>query len=603
MGIKIANQSLKAGMLVDSTGAKKTIKKIGICTTGNMVVQVWPDDPIIGLNPTILMPLNNDLLDYSGNGNNPINSTGTALYTVGIDGRKALACASQFAVALNAAAKVVGPFTISVLINPQVVAQETTRNGLLGGVISGNNSMGLGYTVAARVNGDLSQGFQFQQYPKNQVSPNVDASYCISDGQWEQTLNIWMHLLLEFDSTPEGRGMYLNGYRHGTYSNTAQKGNVNYSDRDRGWDGNIWLGRCFQTTRPPEDWWCGYIQDFVLWNRKLTDAEKKIVFNRYIGNMIGSLGVGFLPINSLKHSGVFICSGGTNSPGMITNRFDCTDNRVKPNGTKATTIEVDLDTLSGDWIYFYVNRSLDSSIRGGGATGYKFTINGVEYIHTFSNLGRLNFNVDGSGTILGIPKIVMSNLGNYTIKALLPGFDSEQTITVTVTQTVKSYNFRFRFTYIGQTSYIQDTLYNWRLQALLAQHISGVSTNLIGSPTEMLDLLDKELVFENVEDPKSLVSILYDKGVNTQSILGGCVTVHRIWTNGYPVLFIINPQRLGGNFLSGVGASIERLWDQLTETDGKTIILYVGLLNVYYDENQFSVIKNSSIEQGFNQIS
>lgn len=37
--------------------------------------------------------------------------------------------------------------------------------------------------------------------------------------------------------------------------------------------------------------------------------------------------------------------------------------------------------------------------------------------------------------------------------------------------------------------------------------------------------------------------------------------------------------------------------------DGKTIILYVGLLNVYYDENQFSVIKNSSIEQGFNQIS
>lgn len=61
------------------------------------------------------------------------------------------------------------------------------------------------------------------------------------------------------------------------------------------------------------------------------------------------------------------------------------------NGTKATTIEVDLDTLSGDWIYFYVNRSLDSSIRGGGATGYKFTINGIEYIHTFSNLGRLNF--------------------------------------------------------------------------------------------------------------------------------------------------------------------------------------------------------------------
>lgn len=602
MGIKIANQSLKAGMLVDSTGAKKTIKKIGICTTGNTVVQVWPDDPIIGLNPTILMPLNNDLLDYSGNGNNPIGSTGTISYTVGIDGRKALSCASQFAVCLNTVAKVVGPFTISVLINPQVVTQKTTRNGLLGGVISGNNSIGLGYAVAARVNGDLSQGFQFQQYPKNQVSPNVGGSYCISDGKWEQTLNIWMHLLLEFDSTLEGRGMYLNGYRHGTYLDTAQKGNVNYSNRDRDWDGNIWLGRCFQTTDTPKDWWCGYIQDFVLWNRKLTDAEKKIVFNRYIGNMIGTVGVGFLPINSLKHSGVFICSGGTNSPGMLTNRFDCDDNRVKPNGEKATTIELDISTVTDGYIKFYINRSLDSSIRGGGATGYKFTVRGTEYIHTACNLGRLNFNVDGSGTVFLIPKEAFI-VGNNTVVAYLPGFDSEQTITVTVTQTVKYYNFRFRFTYIGQTSYVQDTLYNWRLQALQAYHRAGGSINLIDGPMEMLELLDKELVFENVGDPITLISILYDKRVNTQSILGGCVTVHRSWTAGYPVLFIINPGGSGDNVQSGVEAPIKGLWDQLTETDGKTIILYVGLLNVYYDENQFSVIKNSSIEQGFNHIS
>lgn len=601
MGIKIANQSLKAGMLVDSTGAKKTIKKIGICTTGNTVVQVWPDDPIIGLNPTILMPLNGDLLDYSGNNNNPIGSEGTTFWGEGIDGRKSLQCMCQFAVALNAAAKVVGPFTISVLINPQVVTQETTRNGLMGGVISGNNSIGLGYAVAARDGKDLSKGFQFQQYPKNQVSPNVDASYCINSDVWPQTLGIWMHLLLEFDSTLEGRGMYLNGYRYGTYLTTAQKGNVNYNDRDRGWDGNIWLGRCFQTTGTPKDWWCGDIQDFILWNRKLTDAEKKVVFNRYIGNMIGSYTGGYLPINSLKHSGVFVCSGGSISS-MITNRFDCIDNRVKPNGEKATTIELDISTVTDDYIKFYINRSLDSSIRGGGATGYKFTVRGTEYIHTACNLGRLNFNVDGSGTVFLIPKNAFI-VGNNTVVAYLPGFDSEQTITVTVTQTVKSYNFRFRFTYIGQTSYVQDTLYNWRLQALPAYHRAGGSTNLIDGPMEMLELLNKELVFENVEDPIALISILYDKGVNTQSILGGCVTVHRTWTNGYPVLFIINPRGSGGNVQSGAEAPIEGLWDQLAETDGKTIILYVGLLNVYYDENQFSVIKNSSIEQGFNQIS
>lgn len=601
MGIKIANQSLKAGMLVDSTGAKKTIKKIGICTTGNTVVQVWPDDPIIGLNPTILMPLNGDLLDYSGNNNNPIGSTGTTFWGEGIDGRKSLQCMCQFAVALNAAAKVVGPFTISVLINPQVVTQETTRNGLMGGVISGNNSVGLGYAVAARDGKDLSKGFQFQQYPKNQVSPNVDASYCINSDVWPQTLGIWMHLLLEFDSTLEGRGMYLNGYRYGTYLTTAQKGNVNYNDRDRGWDGNIWLGRCFQTTGTPKDWWCGDIQDFILWNRKLTDAEKKVVFNRYIGNMIGSYTGGYLPINSLKHSGVFVCSGGSISS-MITNRFDCTDNRVKPNGEKATTIELDISTVTDGYIKFYINRSLDSSIRGGGATGYKFTVRGTEYIHTACNLGRLNFNVDGSGTVFLIPKSAFI-VGNNTVVAYLPGFDSEQTITVKITQTVKSYNFRFRFTYIGQTSYVQDTLYNWRLQALPAYHRAGGSTNLIDGPMEMLELLNKELVFENVEDPIALISILYDKGVNTQSILGGCVTVHRTWTNGYPVLFIINPRGSGGNVQSGAEAPIEGLWDQLAETDGKTIILYVGLLNVYYDENQFSVIKNSSIEQGFNQIS
>ena len=565
--------------------------------------KVWPEDndPILELGPKIYLPLDGNAQDISGNNNHGtvVGSTQVWGLGLGIDGRS---CFSHFlgqwgSIQLPAAAKPTGPFTISVVVCPNNNTTETTRNGLLGGVISGNNSIGLGYAIAARVNGDLSQGFQWQQYPKNQVSPNVAAAICISQDQWGQTVNklAWMHIMIVIKgNTPADRAMYLNGYKYGNYNATAQYGYVNYNDRDRSWDGNIYLGRCFQTTSSPYDYWMGRITDFALWDRALTDSEIVRVVNKYIGNMIVEP-YQSLTMDQLPKTGCFICTGGTGKPNG-TNFYD-TNNSIKPNGVKATTIEVDMEDITGTYYYLYVNRSLDSSIRGGGITGYTLKVNGTEYIHTMSNLDRLAYNVDGTGTVIGIPKNILK-VGSNSIVANLPGFDSQQTVDLVVTQTVKTFNFRLRFVWAGSAS-PTPIIPNYALR--IAGYFRTGGSELIVESTPLANIIGNEITLQDIPDLVAMMWI-FDLTNSIQYPLAGSVTVHRTWTTNWPLLFLINNTGSNTTFPNGAESENTIAWENLTESDGKTIILYVNLLSLNQDNSLFQAMRNSSQEDGFRQI-
>lgn len=562
--------------------------------------KVWPEDSGPGsLGARLYYPLNGDATEKVSNANAIIVGSTNCWQAGGPDGRMyfyPMLPDSPTVLQLNDLAKIVGPFTISVLINPGGTS-GTTRNGLMGGVISGNNSIGLGYAVAARVNGDLSRGFQFQQYPANRVSPNVDGSYCISQDQWQQTINkkAWMHLLLVFDSDPTKRAMYLNGYKYSTHSSTAQVGNVNYDSRDRGWDGHIYLGRCFQTITTPYDYFTGQIQDLWIWDRALTEEERKVVTNYYVGNLIVARNTS-MKIADLKKNGVFICTSGTGD--FETTWFFSDSSAITPSGEKATTIEVDITGKSPtDLLKFYINRSIDTSIRGGGITGYYLKVNDIEYIHTMGNIGRLTYNRDGSATVIGIP-VSAFKLGSNTIKAFLPGFDSEQVITVNCITTVQTFNFRIRFVWAGSAS-PTPIIPNYALRVAGSFRAGG--DELIVQSTPLANIIGNEIILSDIPDLADMLWV-FDLTNSIQYPLAGSVTVHRPWATGWPLLFLINNTGSNTTFANGAESENTIAWENLTESDGKTIILYVNLCSLTQDSSLFQAMRNSSQEDGFRQI-
>lgn len=384
---------------------------------------VWPSarNPLITTNPTVYMPLDNDTLDKSGNNNNPIGSTGTmAYYTAGFDNRYCFDCIDgNKALILNPVVKG-SDFTISVCAF-SMGNSNTTRNGIMGGVIGGNHALGLGYAIGQRAGGSIDDNpetFQFYNGGGNQYCPG-NASNWITNG--------WNHILVRFSGNNRLVEYYINGILHGlvTPDDYPHAGPISYSGRDRGWDGNIWLGRCFQTTSAPYDWWNGYLQDYAYWGRVISDSEMLEVFKWYKGNMIPSTTKGTPIARLVSKKNVFICTGGTGT----------SEGSIIPNGIEATTMSI----TKSDGLRLYINRSFSKDIACVDSNGYGINLS-VRIGGTWVKMGNLlssntnyAFNLNGTGTYIFLALGSVFPTGNYKIEYFLPGMDSTKSITITIT--------------------------------------------------------------------------------------------------------------------------------------------------------------------------
>lgn len=419
MTIKLGGKSIKSMYL-----GGKSVKEAWL--NGE---KVWPDfnSPILGYEPTIFMPLNGDALDYSGNNHNPIGMVGTLeSYTAGFNHSKCWDLISGGA-ALKLDPITKGKdFTISVCVFSRG-KNNTTRDGVLGGVITGNHSLGLGYAIGQRSNVPLLDDpliFQFYNGGGNQFCSGTKGVF-IQNG--------WNHYLVRFSGTNRTVEFYLNGVLNGliTPSEYPHAGPISYSDRDRDWDGNIWLGRCFQTMTQPYDWWNGYIQDFAYWDYTISDILRDQLFLTYMGNMLPNTTKSPYIADLMKKS-PYVCTGGTGT----------TNDSVKPNmvpvqpettSTTGTLLEISKSGANGLPRGIYLSRSYSADIvncnrmvegiyNRDDKYGIELLVSNIRLPLT-NMLSAIAFNVDGSGTYIPFTNaIIPTTKGVLRIK--LPFLDT-----------------------------------------------------------------------------------------------------------------------------------------------------------------------------------
>lgn len=294
---------------------------------------------------------------------------------------------------------------------------NTTRDGVLGGVISGNYSLGLGYAIGQRSNVPLSDdplSFQFYNGMGNQFCSGTRGTF-IQNG--------WNHYLVRFSGTNRTVEFYLNGVLNGliTPSEYPHAGPISYSGRDRDWDGNIWLGRCFQTITQPYDWWNGYIQDFAYWDYTISDILRDQLFLTYMGNMLPNTTKSPYIADLMKKSS-YVCTGGTG----------ITNDSVKPNmvpaqpkttSTTGTLLEISKSGANGLPRGIYLSRSYsvdivncNSMVEGiYNRDKYRMELLVVNIPVPLTNmLSTIAFNVDGSGTFIPFTNAIIP-----TIKGIL----------------------------------------------------------------------------------------------------------------------------------------------------------------------------------------
>lgn len=402
--------------------------------------RVWPDfnSPILSYEPTIFMPLNGDALDYSGNNHNPIGMVGTLeSYTAGFNHSKCWDLISGGAALKLDPITKGNDFTISVCVF-SMGKNNTTRDGVLGGVIGGDYSLGLGYAIGQGSNVPLSDdplSFQFYNGGANQLCKGTRGTF-IQNG--------WNHYLVRFSGTNRTVEFYLNGVRNGlvTPSEYPHAGPISYSGRDRDWDGNIWLGRCFQTTTQPYDWWNGYIQDFAYWDYTISNILRDQLFLTYMGNMLPSTTKSPY-ISDLMKKSSYVCTGGTG----------ITNDSVKPNmvpaqpkttSTTGTLLEISKSGANGLPRGIYLSRSYSVDIMNcnsmveGTYNRDKYRIEllvaDIPVPLTKMLLSTIAFNVDGSGTFIPFTNPNIPDISG-TLRIKLPSLG---------TMSVEEYNIRIK---------------------------------------------------------------------------------------------------------------------------------------------------------------
>lgn len=359
--------------------------------------KVWPVagiSTLLNLRPTVYLPLSGDIDDYSGNGNNPEATIGGQMdyYTAGfnngtcldlIDGGKAMR--------LPDVVEGTQSFTISICAFSMGV-QNTTYDGIMGGVIHGNGTLGLGYAMGLDAVGSPTEvAMRFQVY-----NGNSNQVCTASASNW--MVNGWNHLIVVFDWPSRTFDFYLNGKKYGlmTPDEHPLGGPVDYSSRSNTWDGHIWLGRAFQTTTPPLDYWNGYLQEYAYFSRALVGMELQILHRLYKGNMIPSTSKS-PAIDSWGSTIPYVCTGGTGT----------TENNIVPNMDKASeTNKITISKANSSYLYFSRSMSKDVVVTddlGGYSLDCYVVVSGVKIPVSTANWGKsIVNNLDGSGCYLPI---------------------------------------------------------------------------------------------------------------------------------------------------------------------------------------------------------
>ena len=368
--------------------------------------KVWPVagiSTLLNLRPTVYLPLSGDIDDYSGNGNNPEATIGGQMdyYTAGfnngtcldlIDGGKAMR--------LPDVVEGTQSFTISICAF-SMGTQNTTYDGIMGGVIHGNGTLGLGYAMGLDAVGSPTEvAMRFQVY-----NGNSNQVCTASASNW--MVNGWNHLIVVFDWPSRTFDFYLNGKKYGlmTPDEHPLGGPVDYSSRSNTWDGHIWLGRAFQTTTPPLDYWNGYLQEYAYFSRALVGMELQILHRLYKGNMIPSTSKS-PAIDSWGSTIPYVCTGGTGT----------TENNIVPNMDKASeTNKITISKANSSYLYFSRSMSKDVGVTDdlGGYSLYCYAVvSGLKIPVPTANWGKsIVNNLDGSGCYLPINlNIVPSNV-------------------------------------------------------------------------------------------------------------------------------------------------------------------------------------------------
>lgn len=359
--------------------------------------KVWPVagiSTLLNLRPTVYLPLSGDIDDYSGNGNNPEATIGGQMdyYTAGfnngtcldlIDGGKAMR--------LPDVVEGTQSFTISICAF-SMGTQNTKYDGIMGGVIHGNGTLGLGYAMGLDAVGsptEVAMRFQVYNGNSNQVCKASASNWMV---------NGWNHLIVVFDWPSRTFDFYLNGKKYGlmTPDEHPLGGPVDYSSRSNTWDGHIWLGRAFQTTTPPLDYWNGYLQEYAYFSRALVGMELQILHRLYKGNMIPSTSKS-PAIDSWGSTIPYVCTGGTGT----------TENNIVPNMDKASeTNKITISKANSSYLYFSRSMSKDVGVTddlGGYSLDCYIVVSGVKIpVSTANWVKSIVNNLDGSGCYLPI---------------------------------------------------------------------------------------------------------------------------------------------------------------------------------------------------------
>lgn len=359
-------------------------------------VKLWPVagiNTILNLKPSTYLPLGGDITDYSGNGNDPGATIGNIeYYTAGFNGAPCLDLIDGgAAIRLPAVVKGTNAFTISICAF-SMGSSSTTYDSIMGGVLDGPGTSGLGYALGVDVaNGDPSSTpmrFQIYNGSSNQM--------CKTDvDNW--IVNGWNHLIMILDVSSNTIEFYLNGKKYGlmTPDQYPLGGPVRYDGRGYTWDGNIWLGRAFHTMiAPPLDWWQGYLQEYAYFPRALTPTELNLLYRVYKGNMLPSTSKS-PSIDSWGSTKPFVCTGGTGT----------TEDNIQPNMIAASeTNKITTNKIDG----FYFSRSMSPDVGVEGSLGgYSLkatvTISGITLPYNITrSMKTIKNNLDGSGAYLPV---------------------------------------------------------------------------------------------------------------------------------------------------------------------------------------------------------
>lgn len=336
----------KVGKLVDGALNGKKLQEAWL--NGKKIWPVAGISTVLKLKPTVYLPLGGDIDDYSGNGNNPVDHAGNiSYYMIGFNGSPCLDLfGGGVALRLPDVVKGTRSFTISVCAYSRAEA-NTTYDGIMGGVIDGNGTLGLGYAMGLDSPGtpmDKVMRFQVYNGASNQVCKATVTNWIV-DG--------WNHLIVVFDWPSKTFDFYLNGKKYGLMSPSDYplNGPVDYGSTGvMGWDGNIWLGRAFHNTTEPLDWWDGCLQEYSYFNRALTGMELQLLHRAYKGNMI----VGSSKSTSIDSWGSikpYVCTGGTGT----------TINKIVPNMVEASTTNK-LTISKANSSCLYLSRSMSKDV-------------------------------------------------------------------------------------------------------------------------------------------------------------------------------------------------------------------------------------------------